>query len=332
MTSPIRTGETAHSNFPAVSVILPVLNEAMHLKQSIATILSQSYQGEIEVIMAIGPSHDGTIEIAQDISRQDSRVLLIDSPTGRTPNGLNLAIAKARHEIIVRIDGHSEIDKTYIADAVETLEKTGAVNVGGIMAAEGVTNFQKATACAMRSIIGVGPSKFHTGGKSGPADTVYLGVFKKSALLQIGGFDERFTRAQDWEMNYRLRKAGGAIWFDTRLVVTYRPRSNIQKLARQYFEYGRWRRAIARSYPETVSVRYLAAPVALLINLFSIIFGVFLHEIFLIPVLGYIALITFGGLLVGKSWQERIRLPFILMAMHMSWGWGFISSPRKLMS
>ncbi|MCX6420163.1 MAG: glycosyltransferase family 2 protein [Actinobacteria bacterium] len=332
MTSPIRTGETAHSNFPAVSVILPVLNEAMHLKQSIATILSQSYQGEIEVIMAIGPSHDGTIEIAQDISRQDSRVLLIDSPTGRTPNGLNLAIAKARHEIIVRIDGHSEIDKTYIADAVETLEKTGAVNVGGIMAAEGVTNFQKATACAMRSIIGVGPSKFHTGGKSGPADTVYLGVFKKSALLQIGGFDERFTRAQDWEMNYRLRKAGGAIWFDPRLIVTYRPRSNIQKLARQYFEYGRWRRAIARSYPETVSVRYLAAPVALLINLFSIIFGVFLHEIFLIPVLGYIALITFGGLLVGKSWQERIRLPFILMAMHMSWGWGFISSPRKLMS
>lgn len=332
MTSPIRTGETAHSNFPAVSVILPVLNEAMHLKQSIATILSQSYQGEIEVIMAIGPSHDGTIEIAQDISRQDSRVLLIDSPTGRTPNGLNLAIAKARHEIIVRIDGHSEIDKTYIADAVETLEKTGAVNVGGIMAAEGVTNFQKATARAMRSIIGVGPSKFHTGGKSGPADTVYLGVFKKSALLQIGGFDERFTRAQDWEMNYRLRKAGGAIWFDPRLIVTYRPRSNIQKLARQYFEYGRWRRAIARSYPETVSVRYLAAPVALLINLFSIIFGVFLHEIFLIPVLGYIALITFGGLLVGKSWQERIRLPFILIAMHMSWGWGFISSPRKLMS
>jgi glycosyltransferase involved in cell wall biosynthesis len=332
MTSPIRTGETAHSNFPAVSVILPVLNEAMHLKQSIATILSQSYQGEIEVIMAIGPSHDGTIEIAQDISRQDSRVLLIDSPTGRTPNGLNLAIAKARHEIIVRIDGHSEIDKTYIADAVETLEKTGAVNVGGIMAAEGVTNFQKATASAMRSIIGVGPSKFHTGGKSGPADTVYLGVFKKSALLQIGGFDERFTRAQDWEMNYRLRKAGGAIWFDPRLIVTYRPRSNIQKLARQYFEYGRWRRAIARSYPETVSVRYLAAPVALLINLFSIIFGVFLHEIFLIPVLGYIALITFGGLLVGKSWQERIRLPFILIAMHMSWGWGFISSPRKLMS
>lgn len=332
MTSPIRTGETAHSNFPAVSVILPVLNEAMHLKQSIATILSQSYQGEIEVIMAIGPSHDGTIEIAQDISRQDSRVLLIDSPTGRTPNGLNLAIAKARHEIIVRIDGHSEIDKTYIADAVETLEKTGAVNVGGIMAAEGVTNFQKATARAMRSIIGVGPSKFHTGGKSGPADTVYLGVFKKSALLQIGGFDERFTRAQDWEMNYRLRKAGGAIWFDPRLIVTYRPRSNILKLARQYFEYGRWRRAIARSYPETVSVRYLAAPVALLINLFSIIFGVFLHEIFLIPVLGYIALITFGGLLVGKSWQERIRLPFILIAMHMSWGWGFISSPRKLMS
>lgn len=123
MTSPIRAGETAHSKFPAVSVVLPVLNEAMHLKQSIATILSQSYQGEIEVIMAIGPSHDGTVEIAREILRQDSRVTMVENPSGRTPDGLNLAIAKARFEIIVRIDGHSEIDKTYIADAVETMEK-----------------------------------------------------------------------------------------------------------------------------------------------------------------------------------------------------------------
>ena len=212
------------------------------------------------------------------------------------------------------------------------MEKTGAVNVGGIMAAVGITNFQKATARAMRSVIGVGPSKFHTGGKSGPAETVYLGVFKKNALLNIGGFDERFIRAQDWEMNYRLRKAGGAIWFDPRLVVTYRPRSDIRKLARQYFEYGRWRRAVARSYPETVSARYLAAPMAFLINFFSISCGLIIHNIFLIPVLGYLTLLTLGGLFIGKSWQERIRLPFILIAMHMSWGWGFISSPRKLMS
>ena len=332
MTSPIRAGKTPHSNFPAVSVVLPVLNEAMHLKQSIATILSQSYQGEIEVIMAIGPSHDGTVEIAREILRQDSRVKMVENPSGRTPNGLNLAIAKARFEIIVRIDGHSEIDKTYIADAVETMEKTGAVNVGGIMAAVGITNFQKATARAMRSVIGVGPSKFHTGGKSGPVETVYLGVFKKNALLNIGGFDERFIRAQDWEMNYRLRKAGGAIWFDPRLVVTYRPRPDIRKLARQYFEYGRWRRAVARSYPETVSARYLAAPIAFLINFFSISCGLIIHNIFLIPVLGYLTLLTLGGLFIGKSWQERIRLPFILIAMHMSWGWGFISSPRKLMS
>lgn len=332
MTSPNRAGETAHSSYPAVTVVLPVLNESMHLKQSIATILSQRYKGGLEVIMAVGPSNDGTNEIARDICNQDSRVSMVENPSGRTPNGLNLAIAKARHGIIVRIDGHSEIDETYIADAVETLEKTGAVNVGGIMAATGITNFQKATARAMRSVIGVGPSKFHTGGKSGPAETVYLGVFKKSALLEIGGFDERFTRAQDWEMNYRLRKAGGAIWFDPRLIVTYRPRPDILKLARQYFEYGRWRRAVARSYPETVSVRYLAAPTTLILNLLSLGFGLIFNKFLLLPVAGYLFLVTVGGVVIGKNWQERIRLPFILIAMHMSWGWGFLSSPRKLMS
>ena len=127
---------------------------------------------------------------------------------------------QSQHEIIVRIDGHSEIERNYISQAVQILQETKAVNVGGLMAAEGTTPFEIAVASAMRSPIGVGSSRFHTGGEAGSVDTVYLGVFRKSAVMEIGGYDSRFTRAQDWEMNYRLRKAGGLIWFDPRLKVT----------------------------------------------------------------------------------------------------------------
>jgi len=139
------------------------------------------------------------------LAKDDARVSVISNPTGRTPNGLNAALKASRYEIVVRIDGHSEIENEYIKKAVATLKETNAVNVGGIMAAEGISTFQSAVARAMRSPIGVGASRFHVGGKAGPTDTVYLGVFRRSALQEINGYDERFVRAQDWEMNHRLR-------------------------------------------------------------------------------------------------------------------------------
>ena len=232
--------------FPGVSVVLPILNEERYLEHAIEAILAQKYPGELEIILALGPSKDATTRIAEEIRSRDSRVVLVDSPSGRTAAGLNLAIQKSRYEIIRRIDGHAEISDTYIRDAVEILHTSGAVNVGGIMAAVGRTQFEGAVATAMRSPLGVGGARFHVGGVAGPSDTVYLGVFKKSALQAAGLYDERFIRAQDWELNYRLRKAGGIIWFDPRLAVTYRPRPSLKALAKQYFEYGRWRHAVVR--------------------------------------------------------------------------------------
>jgi len=231
-----------------ISVILPVLNEEKYLEDAVKAILAQQYDGKLEVILAIGPSHDKTLEIAQRLHVNDPRVVIVENPTGRTAAGLNLAIARSQYGIIVRVDGHSNIPNNYCQLVSEILESTGAVNVGGVMAAEGQSLFERSVARAMRSPLGVGASRFHTGGGAGEVDTVYLGAFRKEALLAAGGFDERFTRAQDWELNFRLRKAGGVVYFDPRLVVTYRPRSTVKALAKQYFEYGRWRRVVSRRH------------------------------------------------------------------------------------
>jgi glycosyltransferase involved in cell wall biosynthesis len=315
---------------PAVTVMIPVLNEADHLTAAVNSVLAQDYSGDIEVILALGPSRDGTDEIAHSLAARDSRVTVVPNPSGRTATALNRAIENARHHFIVRLDGHSEIGDRYIKNAIETLLATGAVNVGGIMAAEGITPFQRAVARAMRSPLGVGNSRFHTGGEAGESDTVYLGVFRKSALEEIGGFDERFIRAQDWELNYRLRSRGGKVWFDPRLEVTYRPRKNLRLLAKQYFEYGRWRRVVSRRHIGTVNIRYLAAPLALSVNLLSIMLAVTTHPIFIAPLLGYLSLIGLGSAVIGKDLGERLRLPWVLITMHMSWGLGFLTSPRRL--
>ena len=315
---------------PGVSVVLPILNEERFLADAISAILAQEYSGELEVILALGPSKDRTDEIAAKLHEMDPRVVLVSNPTGKTAAGLNAAIAAAKFEIICRIDGHAEISKSYIRDAVEIMQESDAVNVGGIMAAVGKNSFENAVARAMRSPIGVGGARFHVGGSAGPADTVYLGVFKKSALHAAGGYDERFIRAQDWELNYRLREAGGVIWFDPRLAVIYRPRPNLRALAKQYFEYGRWRRAVTRHHKGTVNYRYLAPPVATLTIALSIITGLLVHPLLLIPALSYASAILFASLLIGKSWSERVILPAVLTTMHISWGIGFITSPANL--
>ena len=312
----------------AVSVILPVLNEEDYLAHAVSAILGQDFDGDLEVVLAIGPSKDKTMEIAKELAKKDNRVKIVENPSGRTAAGLNLAIQNSIYPIIVRVDGHANIPVDYISIAAGLLETTGAVNVGGIMAAEGQTEFENAVASAMRSPLGVGAAKFHTGGSAGESDTVYLGVFKREALLAIGGFDEHFTRAQDWELNYRLRQNGGKIYFDPRLTVTYRPRRSLLALSKQYFEYGRWRRVVSRTHKGTINLRYLAPPFTVIGTITSLIAGIF-QPIFFIPAAIYGLFLVFASLKIGKSIKERIYLPAILLTMHMSWGVGFITSTRR---
>ena len=182
------------------------------------------------------------------LAAADRRISVVDNPTGKIATAINLAFRSSRHPVVVRVDGHSMLPPGYIRTALQTLRETGAANVGGIMAAEGITPFQQAVAWAMTSPYGVGAARNHTGGEPGPADTAYLGVFRREAVEQAGGYNEKFEIAEDWELNHRIRQAGGLIWFQPSLRVTYRPRTTVRALGIQYFRYGRWRRVVARQH------------------------------------------------------------------------------------
>src|SRR3954468_21105081 len=262
--------------WPPVSVVVPVLNEERHLEAAVTKVLEQDYPGPLEVVLAVGPSRDRTAQVAAPprptrarpaqvaarLAAGDERVHVVDNPTGRTPAGLNAAIKGSTGDVVVRVDAHSELSPGYIAKAVELLRRTDADNVGGVMLAQGRTPFERAVARAMRSRLGIGGARFHVGGEEGEAETVYLGVFRRATLDRLGGFDEHFHRAQDWELNHRIRLAGGRGWFSPGLWGTYSPRSTWKALALPFFRTGRWRRQVTRRYPETASPRYLAPPVA----------------------------------------------------------------------
>ena len=147
------------AQWPSVSVVMPVLNEERHLAQAVGRVLAQEYPGELDVVLAVGPSKDRTQEVADGLAAADPRVRVVPNRTGRTPDALNAGIAASEHEIVVRVDGHAELSDGYIRTAVAELLAVGADNVGGIMDAQGVSDFQKAVACAMKSKIGVGNAR-----------------------------------------------------------------------------------------------------------------------------------------------------------------------------
>jgi len=321
------------SQYPGVSVVMPILNEERHLAAAVRRILDQDYPGDLQVIMSIGPSTDHTHEIAEKLAAGDARLQVVDNPTGRTPTALNLGIAAADYDIVARVDGHGELTDGYLKRAVELLEETGAANVGGVMDAQGQSPFEEAVAYAYTSRLGLGGSKFHLeDSPAGPADTVFLGVFRKQALLDAGCYDETLHRAQDWELNYRLRQRGELIWFSPELKVTYRPRSTLRALAAQFYLTGKWRREVVRRHPDTAGLRYLAPPIAVVgigIGTAGGLAGTITDKLILklgwLAPLGYLSVIIAGTATAsGLSPAARSRLPLVLITMHLAWGMGFL--------
>ena len=168
------------STHPGVSVVMPIRNEERHLAAAVQRVVDQDYPGDLEIVLSIGPSHDETHAVADRLAVADSRIRVVDNPSGRTPAALNIAVREASHDIIVRVDGHGELCDGYLESAVRTLEETGAANVGGLMDAQGTTPFEQAVAAAYNSRWGLGGGGFPLADPpEGPATTVFLGAFRR---------------------------------------------------------------------------------------------------------------------------------------------------------
>lgn len=324
---------TAQSDaLPGVSYVMPVLNEVEHIEAAVRSLTAQDYEGPFEIVLALGPSVDGTNEIIAEMSREDPRIRAIANEAGSTPSGLNVAIRASTFPIVIRVDAHSVLPTDYTRIAVRVLLESGADNVGGIMKAEGRTPFEKAVAHAYGSREGLGGTQHHVGGKAGPAETAYLGVFQRHRLVEVGLFDEGIKRGQDWELNRRLRATGGTVWFTPELQVVYRPRSSLRKLIRQFVATGIWRGELARRFGSANSLRYFVPPLAVLGVVLGLVLGVvgavtgasWLLVAFVIP--GVYALFVIAAALVAAREGIRTGLWYlvVLPCIHFGWGIGFL--------
>ena len=292
-----------------ISFVMPVLNEQDHLAIAVESVLNQKTPGKKQLVLALGPSTDQTNEIAKSLVKKYRTLKLIENPTGLTATGLNLAINNSSYETIIRVDAHSELSDNYAASAVKILNTTGAANVGGMMIAKGSTTFQKAVAFGYNSRFGLGGGSFHVGGNPGPADTVYLGCFRKSVITELGLYQAKWVRGQEWELNLRIRQAGYTVWFDPVLKVGYYPRASIKALAKQFYSTGRWRGALTKENPMESSFRYWIPPLLVLASLLQVPFWIYLIAV---------AIVSFGQSKLALS--PKLWLLAVLPTMHFCWG------------
>jgi glycosyltransferase involved in cell wall biosynthesis len=307
--------------------MMPVRNEQHHLAKAVESVLAQNYPGQLEIVLAIGPSIDETSSVASELARNHAGIKIIENPKGLTTVGLNLAIAKAAGEIIIRVDAHSELAPDYISRGVQILRETGSVLVGGVMNAKGKSPLQKAVAFGYGSRLGLGGGRYHVGGKAGEAESAYLGIFDAKALKQVGGYNEQIIRGEDWDLAQRLKAQGGRVWFSPELEVHYWPRSNIRALAWQFYSTGLWRGELTRKAPAKASARYFVPPLALLglkvLALLAVV-GLLNQIALIIPIALYLLVLSLAaGTAKSLGLIDRVMVLIDLPVMHFSWAVGF---------
>jgi len=327
-------------NTPQVSIVVACRNEASHIEAFLDSLLAQDLpESAWEAILADGMSDDGTCVILNCYAARNPQLRVVANPRRIVSTGLNAAIRAARGEIILRMDAHTRYAADYCRCCLETLERTGAENVGGPARTESRGLRARAIAAAFHSRFSTGGTRFHDVTYEGWVDTVPYGCWYKSTLDRIGLFDEELVRNQDDELNLRLTRAGGRVWQDPGICSWYSSRSKLLNLFRQYLQYGFWKVAVIRKHRMPASWRHLIPVVFLIVNLILLAGLAVSHVagaadwykplvIATILVIGtYISATLAASIFAAQrnGWALLPYLPAVFVTFHLSYGVGFLA-------
>lgn len=317
------------AEFPFVSVVVPVRNEARTIDACLDAVAAQDVPaGRLEILVVDDGSTDGTPGLVERAAeRHDVPIRLLRSPGRYVPAALNAALAVARGEYFVRVDGHSAPTPDYVRRSVEGNREHGAALAGGWVRAVGSNGFGRAVAAALASPLGMGNAASWRAPEA-PRDvaSVPCGSYRTETLRSIGGFDEGQLANQDYEANYRLRLAGHRvvllpdIWFD------YVPRSTLRALLRQMRRYGFYKARTMAKHPASIRPRHLVPAAALVGAAALAITGFAVHAAWL--VLAFAAALYLVGVAgaavaaVRSIGRDAAWLLAVLPAIHLAWGAG----------
>jgi succinoglycan biosynthesis protein ExoA len=322
---------------PSVSIIVPCYNEQATIRSLLKAIIEQTYPlFKLEVVIADGLSNDNTLAVISEFQREHPSlsVNVVPNQKRTIPSSLNLAIAKAQGEFIVRLDAHSVPIPEYVERCVKALEVGKGSCVGGVWEIRPGSDgwIAGSIAAAASHPLGVGDAMYRLQGKEGPVDTVPFGAFRSDLIKKVGGFDETLLTNEDYEFNTRIRQSGGVVWLDPQIRSTYVARHSLPDLAKQYWRYGFWKLRMLLRYPKTLRWRQALPPVFVLSLMFLCVLSIFNSGFRIIlgfETILYLIILVIAGTSVAIRKNEplfAIGLLLAIVTMHIAWGSGFLDS------
>lgn len=310
---------------PPITIILPTLNERGHIRDCLDSLHAQDYDNVVSILVVDGGSTDGTRDI---VSAEGGKVQLVDNPRMTAAAAMNIGIAVCITDLFVRVDAHTLYATNYISQSVRTSQETGAEVVGGPMRPAGTNPFGRAVAAVTSSPLGVGPGRFHYSDVLEEVETVYLGIFNREFVLNAGGYDETDLQwaAEDQELNFRIRKAGGQIVLDPRIRSVYFPRNTARALARQYHNYGMCKASTLRKHRVLPYWRPLAPAMMVMVSFAWMFVCIFIRKYWIAPVpfVSYGVVVTFLGFQMSRQPGVTPHRTALAMSIcHWFYGFGF---------
>ena len=324
-----------------ISILVPTFNEERYIERCLTSILAFELPSAetIEVLVLDGRSTDHTRELVAARAAGDTRISLIDNPGRLQSRGLNIGIARAAGDWIMRLDAHTIYPADYLRECYETAKRTGADNVGGrCTTLPGGPSYGASVVQALTTHrFGVGNSGFRTHAPEGRRDTVPFGFFRRDVFSRVGLFDERLERAQDYEFNRRIAKHGGTVHFSPTIHSTYyNLPSFVSFLKKQATKQGPFNAYMWFVAPYTFAARHAVT------GAFALFFwlggALSLAAPFLaVPFLSILALYCLLAMVAGlqqafrfREWRHAFSLPPAFLLFHLVHGTGLLTGLFRL--
>lgn len=307
----------------SVLAVIPCLNEAAHLPMLLSQMLADPTIDQI--VVADGGSHDGSREIVSEFALSH-RVTLLDNPARIQSAGVNRAVREhgKGYDWLLRIDAHCLYPDNYARSLLEAAHAHDASAVVVPMVTVGKKGFQLAAAAAQNSVLGTGGSAHRHLGQGRFVEHGHHALMDMDLFCKVGGYCEAMPCNEDAELDHRQIAAGGTIWLEPTLALTYFPRSTVGALWRQYWRYGQGRARNLRRHRTRPRLRQmvpLAVPLAIVLLSFS-----WLHPVLAVPALAWAGLcLGLGfviGLCAGGGWA--LFAGVAAMTMQLAWAIGFL--------
>jgi len=315
-----------------ISFIIVALNAGGCLNLLLDDLRAQTLPPEqVELLLVDSDSADNTLEVMHAFAASAPfDVKVLHNPKCWLASGINVALAAATGDAIIRLDAHARIPKDFLENNLRVLE-TGEAIVGGCVAGGEIhSDWEAVLRTVDTSRFCGGAAPFRNGGQARYVDTLAYALYRREVYEKVGLYDERLRRTEDNDMHYRMRAAGYRFYFSPDIISYHAARSTMRGQLRQKWGNGYWIGRTMRIQPRCFAPRHLI-PAAFVLALIACLLLLCASALPLMLLLAaYLACDLFFSVRGALSQScgrllALLTLPFLFPAVHVVYGVGTLA-------